>query len=84
MPQAIVVLLAGLLRGNAGGGGDDVSIVYVTEMSQAIAVLLAGLLRGNAGGGGDDVSIVQAAADGNLDLVKDIVKKSPDKVLGMC
>jgi hypothetical protein len=46
----------------------------------AIALLLAGLLRGTPGGG-DDVSIVQAASDGNIDLVKDIVRKTPEKVM---
>ena len=49
-------------------------------MAEAIAQLFVNLLRARPGEDTGAVTIVQAAGEGKLDVVRDIVKKSPEKV----
>ena len=52
----------------------------ISDVAEAIAQLYVDMLRGVPGHSQDVTSIVQAAGQGDLEAVKDIVKRNPQKV----
>lgn len=56
----------------------------ITDVAEAIAQLYVDMLRGMPGHSEGAVSIVQAAGQGDLQAVKDWVKRNPDKVKHNC
>lgn len=51
-------------------------------MAGALADLFVGLLRTPPEDDGGETSIIEAAAKGDLDRVKAVISKHPEKVLG--
>ena len=56
-------------------------IVFFAGMADAIAQLFVAMLREAPGPEGDNVNIVEAAAKGDFDDVKKVIKSHPKKVL---
>jgi hypothetical protein len=53
------------------------------DVEEGIAQLYVDMLRGMPGHAAGTISIVQAAGQGDLQAVKDIIRTSPDKVLAV-